>query len=401
LKKKPRTLTIVKHGFFKLIAFLWGQVLEIMASIKGEILIVDDQPNNLRLLSTLLTTQGYSVRKAINGQMAVLSVLTELPDLILLDIRMPDMDGYEVCLELKSNPNTQHIPIIFISALDEVLDKVKAFSIGAVDYITKPFQSAEVLARVENQFNIQRLQKELKQRNAELESVNQELLRSNRELEQFSYMVSHDLQQPLQSVTGFVRLISFKYQDSLPRDVQEYLKRIGDAGNRMQKLIQALLDYARIDQQELSFKPVDCNEVLRQVSENLFQAINDRGVELSYQELPTVIGNEMLLMQLFQNLLSNGMKFIAPDTKPHLQISVTATENYWTFGVRDNGIGIKKENLERIFEAFQRLHSNTEYAGTGIGLATCKKIVALHEGKIWVESNFGQGTTFYFTLKGI
>jgi light-regulated signal transduction histidine kinase (bacteriophytochrome) len=372
-----------------------------MASIKGDILIVDDQPNNLRLLSTLLTTQGYSVRKAINGQMAVLSVLTEMPDLILLDIRMPDMDGYEVCLELKSNPNTQHIPIIFISALDEVLDKVKAFSIGAVDYITKPFQSAEVLARVENQLSIQRLQKELKQRNAELESVNQELLRSNRDLEQFSYMVSHDLQQPLQSVTGFVRLISFKYQDSLPRDVQEYLKRIGDAGSRMQKLIQALLDYARIDQQEPSFKPVDCNEVLRQVSENLFQAINDRGVELSYQELPTVIGDEMLLMQLFQNLLSNGMKFIASDTKPHLQISVTATENYWTFGVKDNGIGIKKENLERIFEAFERLHSNTEYAGTGIGLATCKKIVALHEGKIWVESNFGQGTTFYFTLKGI
>jgi light-regulated signal transduction histidine kinase (bacteriophytochrome) len=372
-----------------------------MSSTKGEILIVDDQPNNLRLLSTLLSTQGYSVRKAINGQMALLSVLTAIPDLILLDIRMPDMDGYEVCLELKSNPNTQHIPIIFISALDEVLDKVKAFSIGAVDYITKPFQSAEVLARVENQLNIQRLQKELSQRNGELESLNQDLLRSNRELEQFSYMVSHDLQQPLQSVTGFVRLINFKYQDSLPRDVQEYLKRIENAGNRMQKLIQALLDYARIDQEELSFKAVDCNQVLKQVQENLFQAINERGVELVYQNLPKIIGNEFLLIQLFQNLLSNGIKFIAPETKPRLQILAHPSENYWIFEVKDNGIGIKQENLEQIFDAFRRLHSNVEYSGNGIGLATCKKIVALHGGKIWVESIFGQGTTFYFTLKGI
>lgn len=372
-----------------------------MTSTKGEILIVDDQPNNLRLLSTLLTTQGYSVRKAINGQMALLSVLTEMPDLILLDIRMPDMDGYEVCLELKSNPNTQQIPIIFISALDEVLDKVKAFSIGAVDYITKPFQSAEVLARVESQINIQKLQKELTQRNAELQSLNEDLLRSNRELEQFSYMVSHDLQQPLQSVTGFVRLITFKYQDNLPRDVQEYLRRIGDAGSRMQKLIQALLDYARIDQQNPPLKTVDCNEVLQQVRENLFQAINDRDVELSHQELPRVIGDETLLIQLFQNLLSNGLKFVARETKPHLQVSANFSENQWVFAVKDNGIGIKKENLGRIFEAFQRLHSTSEYAGTGIGLATCKKIVALHGGKIWVESIFGQGTTFYFTLKGI
>jgi two-component system, sensor histidine kinase and response regulator len=372
-----------------------------MTSTKGEILIVDDQPNNLRLLSTLLTTQGYSVRKAINGQMALLSVLTEMPDLILLDIRMPDMDGYEVCLELKSNPNTQKIPIVFISALDEVLDKIKAFSIGAVDYITKPFQSAEVLARVENQLNIQRLQKELTQRNEQLQSLNEDLLRSNRELEQFSYMVSHDLQQPLQSVTGFVRLINFKYQDSLPRDVQEYLKRIGDAGGRMQKLIQVLLDYARIDQQNPTLKTVNCNEVMKQVRENLFQAISDRDVELSYQELPTVFGNEMLLIQLFQNLLSNGMKFVDAETKPKLQISANPSASHWIFAVKDNGIGIKKENLERIFEAFQRLHSTSEYKGTGIGLATCKKIVAVHGGTIWVESILDQGTTFYFTLKGI
>jgi light-regulated signal transduction histidine kinase (bacteriophytochrome) len=183
--------------------------------------------------------------------------------------------------------------------------------------------------------------------------------------------------------------------------VQEYLKRIGAAGIRMQKLIEGLLDYARIDQQNPPLKTVDCNEVLQQVRENLFQAINDRGVELSYPELPKVIGDETLLIQLFQNLLSNGMKFIAPERKPQLQISANFSENQWVFAVKDNGIGIKKENLELIFEAFQRLHSNSEYAGRGIGLAICKKIVALHGGKIWVESIFGQGTTFYFTLKGI
>lgn len=201
---------------------------------RADILIVDDTPDNLRVLSAMLTNRGYEVRKALNGQRAIASVQSEPPDLILLDIKMPEMDGYEVCRQLKATPHGCEVPIIFISALDDALDKVRAFAAGGVDYVTKPFQEAEVLARIEHQLRIQRLQQQLVEQN-------EELLRSNRELEQFAYVVSHDLQQPLQSVTGFVRVMQLKYESTLDEVAQDYLNRIHETGSRMQRLVQDLL----------------------------------------------------------------------------------------------------------------------------------------------------------------
>jgi signal transduction histidine kinase len=357
----------------------------------GDILIVDDTPDNLRVLSAMLTNRGYEVRKALNGQRAVASVQSKPPDLILLDIKMPEMDGYQVCQKLKANPDTCTVPIIFISALDDALDKVKAFTAGGVDYVTKPFQEAEVLARIEHQLRIQQLQKQLI-------AQNQELIRSNRELEQFAYVVSHDLQQPLQSVTGFVKLLQLKYQDELDELASDYLNRIHDSGNRMQRLIQDLLAYAQVGKQGIEFQPVDCNLVLQQVLENLRVAIAEKQVNLTYDPLPTIAGNETQLVQLLQNLTSNAIKFVRPGVVPRVHISALYQENQWCFGIHDNGIGIKSEHLQDIFEIFQRIHSAQDYPGTGIGLATCKKIVELHGGQIWVESQPNVGTAFYFTL---
>ncbi|HIK18686.1 MAG TPA: response regulator [Leptolyngbyaceae cyanobacterium M33_DOE_097] len=360
-------------------------------NVKADILIVDDTPDNLRVLSAMLTNQGYEVRKALNGQRAISSVQLEPPNLILLDIKMPGMDGYEVCRNLKASYPTCEVPIIFISALDDALDKVKAFASGGVDYITKPFQEAEVLARIEHQLRIQELQHQLVEQN-------KELLRSNRDLEQFAYVVSHDLQQPLQSVTGFVKLLQLKYGCSLDEVAQDYLNRIFATGNRMQKLIQDLLAYSQIDKQEQMLENIDCNEVLNQVLDNLQEAIVTKQATITHDSLPTVQGDETQLIQLFQNLISNALKFIPEHTNPSIHISATAQKNQWHLGVRDNGIGIKPEHLEKIFEIFQRIHSTQTYPGTGIGLATCKKIVERHHGKIWVESQFGAGTTFYFSL---
>jgi signal transduction histidine kinase len=359
----------------------------------GEILIVDDTPDNLRFLSLMLTQRGYEVRKALNGPMALASAQAELPDLILLDIRMLEMDGYEVCRTLKADPQTSEVPVIFISALDDVLDKVKAFGVGGVDYITKPFQSAEVLARVEHQLNLRQLQKRLV-------AQNEELARSNRELEQFAYMVSHDLQQPLQSITGFARFLHVKYENDLDAKAIQYINQIIDAGSRMQNLIQDLLAYSQSGKVQ-EFQAIDCNQVLEQVLDNLQAAIAEKLVSITADSLPVVMASEIQLVQLFQNLLSNASKFVRADVTPQVRISVTPVDNQWQFAIQDNGIGIAAEHLHQIFEVFQRLHSIKEYPGNGIGLATCKRIVELHGGRIWVESKLHEGTTFYFTLAKI
>jgi two-component system, sensor histidine kinase and response regulator len=362
-----------------------------LTDLQGDILLVDDTPDNLRVLSAMLTNQGFEVRKALSGQRALASVRADPPDLILLDIKMPEMDGYTVCQYLKDDPQTREVPVIFISALDDALDKVRAFAVGGVDYVTKPFQEMEVLARIEHQLRIQRLQRQLMEQN-------QELARSNRELEQFAYVVSHDLQQPLQSVTGFVRLIQLKYQNQLDDIALDYLNRIHDTGSRMQQLIQDLLAYSKVSNQTQELQPIDCNSVLKQVIENLQIAIAEKQVALTHDPLPTVMGSETQLIQLLQNLISNAIKFIRPDVTPKVNVSVTKQDNQWLFGVHDNGIGIESHNLERVFEIFQRTQSAANYPGTGIGLATCKKIVENHGGQIWVNSQLEIGTTFYFTI---
>jgi two-component system, sensor histidine kinase and response regulator len=360
---------------------------------RGDILLVDDTPDNLRVLSAMLTNQGFEVRKALKGQRAIVSAQTDLPDLILLDIKMPEMDGYAVCQCLKNDPRTREVPVIFISALDDALDKVKAFAVGGVDYITKPFQEIEVLARIEHQLRIQRLQQQLIEQN-------QELARSNRELEQFAYVVSHDLQQPLQSVTGFVRLIQLKYQNYLDDVALDYLNRIHDTGSRMQQLIQDLLAYSKVGNQAQELQPIDCNCVLKQVLENLQMAIAEKQIVLLYDVLPTVMGIETQLIQLLQNLISNAIKFIRSDVVPEVKISVVKQGNHWLFGIHDNGIGIDANHIERVFEIFQRTQSAKSYPGTGIGLATCRKIIDNHKGRIWIDSQLNVGTTFYFTLLG-
>ncbi|MFB2939429.1 response regulator [Aerosakkonemataceae cyanobacterium BLCC-F154] len=356
-----------------------------------DILIVDDTPDNLRLLSAMLTKKGYEVRKALNGRAAIASAQADTPDLILLDIKMPEMEGYEVCQHLKADPKTRDIPVIFISALDDVMDKVRAFASGGIDYVTKPFQEAEVLARIENQLKIQRLQKKLIQQN-------EELARSNRELEQFASVVSHDLQQPLQGITGFAKIMAIKYQNSLDETALDYLNRIFESGGRMQRLIQDLLTYAQVGTPNQTFELIDCNLILEQVRENLQTAIAEKYAKLDYDFLPKVIGNETQLIQLFQNLISNAIKFTNPEKSPEIKILAVPQNFKWCFEIHDNGIGIDTENLGRIFEAFHRVHSAKEFPGTGIGLATCKKIIENHQGEIWVKSELNVGTTFYFTL---
>ncbi|HEY9862594.1 MAG TPA: response regulator [Candidatus Obscuribacterales bacterium] len=370
-----------------------------MSDCQGHILIVDDTPDNLRLLSKTLSEQGYEVQCAINGNLALMAVKHEPPDLILLDIKMPEMDGYEVCKRLKNQAETAEIPVIFLSALDDVFDKVKAFNVGGADYITKPFQVEEVFARIENQLTIRHLQRQLQTKNIKLEHLNQELQRSNRELEEFAYIVSHDLQQPLQTITGFAELLlALKSEINLEQEAEEYVTPILEEGIRMQELIQNLLEYSRVGTKKHHFEITDCQEILRKSLGHLHSAIEESCAIITHDTLPTLRADRIQLGQLFQNLIGNGIKYKRPNIQPKIVISVQEKPEEWLFRVEDNGIGIKPENFDRIFQVFQRLHTYQDYPGSGVGLAICKKIVERHQGKIWLESEWGIGTTFHFTL---
>jgi len=257
----------------------------------------------------------------------------------------------------------------------------------------QPFE-IELLQQIANPIGIALAQADL------LEQENrqrQELARSNAELENFAYLASHDLQEPLRMVTSYLQLIERRYKDRLDQDAHEFIGYAVDGAARMQDLINDLLSYSRVNTRTHPFHSVDCNQVLQQVLQSLQLVIDESGAKIEYSDLPLVQGDSIQIIQVFQNLLSNGLKFhgAAP---PQIAIGAELQQGIWKFWVRDHGIGLDMQYAERIFVIFQRLHSRTEYEGTGVGLAICKKIIERHGGQIWVESTLGQGTTFYFTL---
>ena len=625
-----------------------------------KVLVVDDQPSNLRFLSKLLTAQGYQVYQAICGQLALNVAIAHCPDLILLDIRMPEMNGYEVCRRLKATAETEQIPVIFLSVLDEMNDKLQAFRVGGADYITKPFQVEEVLARIDKQVGLQKLQQQLKEQNYQLQQsqsllasilnssldavvaysavrnsegnivdfqwllinpaaekfyglllneivgknllaelsqfrnnglfdlyvsvvetgetvdrefyyeherdtivwlhivavklndglavtfrnitdrkraeialrdseerfraifeqaavgiakttlcgqfmrVNpgfcqivrypesellqknwqaithpddiaadreyvrsllsgniqtfsmekrlvckdeavrwanvtvsamrdakgtpqylicaiediserklvqellqasldtqtryaQELTRSNAELEQFSYVASHDLQAPLSTIAGYAQLLEKRCHNQLDAQGNKFIRNIVNSCERMQALIDDLLEYSRVGRSEKPFDLIDCNLVFEDACANLQLAIRQDQASVTRGDLPRVRGDSFQLLQLFQNLIGNAIKYRSSEA-PMVHVGASRQGDSWVFSVQDNGIGIAEQYHPRIFQLFQRLHSEKQYSGTGIGLAICQRIVDRHGGRLWVESEPNRGSTFYFSI---
>jgi light-regulated signal transduction histidine kinase (bacteriophytochrome) len=230
-----------------------------------------------------------------------------------------------------------------------------------------------------------------------LQSTLEDLERSNKELQQFAYVASHDLQEPLRMVASYTQLLEKHLKDKLDADAKEFIYYAVDGATRMQMLIEDLLAYSRIGARGKPLKPTDCNRVLRQVIGNLGVAIEENQAIITHDRLPTVTVDAVQMRQLLQNLIGNAIKFKGPEA-PRVHIRAEQRPNEWLFSVRDNGIGIDPQYKERIFAIFQRLHSRQEYRGTGIGLAICNRIVERHGGRIWVRSELGKGSTFFFTI---
>ena len=233
----------------------------------------------------------------------------------------------------------------------------------------------------------------------ELHRAAVKLARSNKELEQFAYVASHDLQEPLRVVSGYVQLIQRRYADRLDADADQFIGYIVDGVTQMQQLITDLLNYSRVGTRGRPFVKVGLEAVLDRALSNLKEVVRESEAQITHEPLPEIVGDETQLMQLFQNLIGNAVKF-SGGRRPKIDISVRQADGHWRFAVSDNGIGIDRKYWDKLFVIFQRLHTRQKYTGNGIGLAICKRIAERHGGKIWLDSRLDEGTTFFFTIKG-
>jgi two-component system, sensor histidine kinase and response regulator len=390
---------------------------ETNSSKKPTLLVVDDTPDNIVVLSSLLK-DSYRIKVATHGAKALeITEASDPPDLILLDIMMPDMDGYEVCRRLKENSTLKDIPVIFLSSLNEAVDKVKAFQSGGVDYVTKPFQSEEVRARVETHLKIRQLQIELvkqnqrlQQANDDLQAAHRELTQKNQQLEQlnaeknrFLGMAAHDLRNPITAIGGFSSLFLGGVLGVLTDQQREIIERIKKSSSFMNQLLEDLLDISQIEagKLELRLAPVDLIALITDnVKLNRMFAEKKRiGLKFIPKYVPPPLSlDASKIEQVLNNLISNAIKFSKSDTE--ITVELTEKDSQIMVAVRDQGQGIEPHEIERVFKPFEKTstRSTAGEKSTGLGMAIVKKIVEGHQGKIWLESTVSVGTTFYVAL---
>ena len=355
------------------------------------VLVVDDTPANLRLLAGMLKERGYKALAAPNGPMALQAARNEPPDLILLDINMPDMNGYEVCERLKADETLREIPVIFVSALNETLDKVKAFGAGGVDYVTKPFQFEEVDARVRAHLELNRQRRELKdgyQRLRELERLRDNLI----------HMVVHDLRSPLSAVYGTLDILTRSV--SLSRDPK--LVELAQMGLRVTsdvlEMVKQLLDISRMEAGQMPIHRTegDLVESARAAVNALTGLADGRRLTVRAETPVPCVYDAEIVHRVLTNLLGNAFKFTARDGE--ITVFVSRVETGVRVAVTDDGNGIPPEYHLKIFEKFGQVDGEKARFGSGMGLTFCKMAVEAHGGKIGVESELGKGSTFWFTL---
>ena len=362
------------------------------------ILLIDDDLAGSRSIAHVLNSEGLAVRFAGDGATALAEIAREPPDLILLDIMMPGMDGYEVVARLKADAATQSIPVIMLTALDDRESKLHALELGAEEFLAKPVDRAELLARVRN---LLRLREEIERRQhseAALQKANAQLRMTNEELEAFAHSVSHDLRRPVRAIEGFAAILGKAALPALDAAGRENLQRIGDAATEMNRLIDDLIRLARVTARELLERRVDLSALARKVAATLQRAEPERAVRLDIQPGMTARGDPGLLLIALTNLLDNAWKFTRGRKDAMIEFGCREEDGAKLFFVRDNGVGFEMRRADKLFHAFRRLHPVAEFPGEGIGLATVRRIVTRHGGRVRAEGAPGKGATFYFTL---
>lgn len=367
------------------------------------ILIVDDIPKNLQVLSSILNTEGYQIAFASGGNQALSVVENTLPDLILLDIMMPDMDGFEVCERLKSNPTTASIPVIFLSGKVETEDIVKGFRLGAVDYVTKPFNAIELLSRVKNHLDLKFSKDAIINYNKQLTEYQQELEQVIASKDKFFSIIAHDLRGPFSGFIGLSELLVDEYKNLAPEDISSIAESMHKAAKKLFEFLENLLEWSRSQMGKIEYRPskLDLFDAIDRAFAVLSFTADNKQISLinNIEKNVFVDADNNMLNTILRNLISNGIKFTKPGGFVKIYTEIN-TNDFITIKVEDNGIGMTEEAKEKVFRIDSKYSTpgtNSE-SGTGLGLVLCRELVEKHNGTISVVSEKSVGTIFSFTL---
>jgi len=366
------------------------------AKVKVRALLVEDNATDAELVLRALRGSGFEVISDIvqSAEDFRRVVRANCPDVVLADYNLPQWTGMEA-LEILRQEDLD-VPLILVSGSLGDVKAVECIKQGATDYVLKD-SLTRLPTSVRRALQEKGLRRQRKKAEQGLARKVEELARSNEELEQFAYVASHDLQEPLRMVANYTQLLAERYRGKLDEQADKYIAYSVDGAVRMQGLIQDLLKFSHAGKQEIESRTTECRVVVEQAVKNLQAAIQESGAVVRLNGLPEVMADSTQLTQVFQNLIANAIKFHGTE-KPVIQIDAERKDHEWVVTVSDNGIGIPAESWQDIFVIFRRLHTRAEYAGNGIGLSMCKKIIERHGGKLWVEAYSKPGCLFKFTL---
>jgi two-component system sensor histidine kinase/response regulator len=356
------------------------------------ILVVDDDLETLLALESVLVSPDRNVIKAISGRQALQVLSQENIAVIVLDIHMPGMDGFEIAEALRQREKKHHIPIIFLTGYRPAITQaMRGYQIGAVDYLFKPVEPEILKAKVSAFVDLQRKTEEVKERQEQAEHA-------NRELEAFSFSVSHDLRTPLRNIEGFIDLLLYRDSSRADETSTRYLKSMQQSAQEMSSLIDDLLESSRMSRAAISLSRVNLDQLVRETIVDLSQDLAGRFVEWKIDPLPEAVADRAMLHRVLVNYLTNAIKYTRKCERAEIHIGSIPDEKETIIFVRDNGVGFDMKSVDRLFRVFERLHKTEDFEGTGIGLASARRIIQRYGGRTWAEGKVNQGATFYFSL---
>jgi signal transduction histidine kinase len=364
----------------------------------ARLLIVDDEAAQMNALCQTLADAGYATTGFTSAHKALALLREQRFDLVLTDLLMPEMDGISMLREAQAiDPDLLGIVMTGHAAIDTAIEAMKA---GALDYVLKPFKLSVILPVLARALNVRRMRIEITQLQQRLREHVSELETANKELESFSYSVSHDLRAPLRAISSYSTMIVQDFATQMPSEAQHLLTKVTDNAHRMGELIEHLLHFAQLSRQALARQAVDLSVLLREIVDDLCKEAGARSIDVRVGDLPVIVGDAVLLRQVFVNLLSNSFKFTRQKARAVIEVGCRRQQDLTIYFVRDNGAGFDMQYAGKLFGVFQRLHGSAEFEGTGIGLSLVQRIIQRHGGRIWAEAAPGKGALFEFTLAG-